>query len=59
LEVNEDIRRDRIQKLAVIHTERRSLFLSVAPIFTRGVIQDLSQQLRDLEGRCGTVSKAN
>ncbi|TAQ89295.1 hypothetical protein B7494_g2388 [Chlorociboria aeruginascens] len=45
----------RLQKLIEVQAEIRSLYLSGAPMFTREDIQDVSQQLRKLEGKSGTV----
>ncbi|KAE9368094.1 hypothetical protein N431DRAFT_561865 [Stipitochalara longipes BDJ] len=42
-------------RLTVAHAEIRSLYFSGAPAFTRELIQDVGQQLRKLEEKCGKV----
>ena len=47
---------DTVQRLTEIHTANRSFYLSGAPLFTREIIRDVSQQLKKLEGKAGKVS---
>lgn len=51
--------RDREEDLAEKHAElyaaNRSIYLSGAPLFTKDIIRDIYQQLKELDGKTGEV----
>lgn len=46
---------NREQKMTKAYTDIRALYLSGAPLFTKESLRHIKQQLKDLEGKSGTV----